>query len=79
MDVTPLPTVTRVKDPQLWKALAPRLITLFGIVTDGKLAHPAKALSPIETTELAMVSEVREPRLWKAETPMLFTVLGTMM
>ena len=51
------------------------LVTLFGIVTDGRLMHKEKAFSPMVVTLLGMNTVVKSLKLLNARFPMLVAPL----
>ena len=68
--------VTLVSPVQPKKALLPKAVTEFGIVTPVKLVQPEKAESPMSVTELGMVTPVKLVQPEKAEPLIVVTDSG---
>lgn len=49
--------VNDVIPEQFWKALSPKLVTVLGIVTVFKAAHPMNAELPMYVTEVGIVND----------------------
>jgi hypothetical protein len=63
-------------DEHPWKALAPILVTLEGIVTDVSDVHPWKAAQPIVVTLVGIVTDFRSTHPLNALSPIVVVLVG---